>query len=138
MGKDVSTLALKAVMIYNSRKKCRKVRYGLKKSTKGRVFPLKVSSSDSKCPNLAEFIMHCNLFIGALVASSSLLVSALPSTDSSKINSGLRLIKTSEADPGIWVTEDEKIEQYTAKNIKFIDITDITVCSVGTSNMFVD
>ena len=57
MGKDVSTLALKAAMIYNSRKKCRKVRYGLKKSTKGRVFPLKVSSSDSKCPNLAKFII---------------------------------------------------------------------------------
>ncbi|KAK0100297.1 hypothetical protein ONS95_008255 [Cadophora gregata] len=70
--------------------------------------------------------MLYNLFLGALVASSSLLVSALPSTDSSKINAGLRLIKTSEADPGIWVTEDEKIEKYTAKNIKFIDITDIT------------
>jgi len=61
------------------------------------------------------------------VASSSLLVSALPSTFSSKVNAGLRLIKTSEADPGIWVTEDEKIEKYTAKNINFIDITDITV-----------
>ncbi|PVH78862.1 peptidase family M28 [Cadophora sp. DSE1049] len=70
--------------------------------------------------------MLCNLVLGALVASSSLLVSALPSTDSSKINAGLRLIKTSEADPGIWVTEDEKIEKYTAKNINFIDITDIT------------
>lgn len=72
--------------------------------------------------------MHFNLLFGAIVASSSVLVSALPATDSSKINAGLRLIKTSEADPGIWVTEDEKIEKYTAKNINFIDITDITVC----------
>ncbi|KAL2072818.1 hypothetical protein VTL71DRAFT_12161 [Oculimacula yallundae] len=70
--------------------------------------------------------MHFKLCLGALAASSSLLVSALPSTDSSKINAGLRLIKTSEADPGRWVTEDEKIEQYTAKNIGFVDITDIT------------
>jgi len=31
MGKDVSTLAWKAVMIYNSRKKCRKVRYDLRR-----------------------------------------------------------------------------------------------------------
>lgn len=129
MGKDVSILAQKAIMVYISRKKCRKVGYGVKKSTKGQVIPLKISSSFSKCSNLAD-TMHCNLFVGALVASSSLLVYALPSTDSSKINAGLRLIKTSEADPGIWVTEDEKIEQYTAKNINFIDITDITVCSV--------
>lgn len=74
--------------------------------------------------------MHFKLCLGALAASSSLLVSALPSADSSKVNAGLRLIKTSEADPGVWVTEDEKIEKYTAKNINFIDITDITVHSL--------
>ncbi|KAH8685371.1 peptidase family M28, partial [Tricladium varicosporioides] len=37
----------------------------------------------------------------------------------------LRLIKTSELDPGVWVTEDQKIENYVAKGIYFIDITDI-------------
>ncbi|CZT09798.1 related to Probable leucine aminopeptidase MCYG_04170 [Rhynchosporium graminicola] len=74
--------------------------------------------------------MYFKLCLSALVASSSLLVSALPSTDGLKINGGLRLIKTSEADPGRWVTEDQKIEEYTAKNIHFIDITDITDLSV--------
>lgn len=71
--------------------------------------------------------MLFKICFGALVASSSLLVSALPSTDSSNVNTGLRLIKTSEADPGTWVTEDEKVASYVAKNINFIDVTDITV-----------
>ncbi len=68
-------------------------------------------------------------YVGVLVASSSLLVSALPSTDSSNVNTDLRLIKTSEIDPGTWVTEEEKVEKYVAKNINFVDVTDITVPS---------
>lgn len=39
---------------------------------------------------------------------------------------GLRLVKTSASDPGQWVTEDQKYEYFTSKNIRFIDITDIT------------
>jgi leucyl aminopeptidase len=63
----------------------------------------------------------------ALVASSTLVVAAPPSIREGKLDAGLRLIKTSEADPGIWVTEDQKIEQYVSNNIPFIDITDIKV-----------
>lgn len=37
---------------------------------------------------------------------------------------GMRLIKTSEDAPAIWVTEDEKFDLYMAKRIHFIDITD--------------
>ncbi|KAG4432958.1 hypothetical protein IFR05_011553 [Cadophora sp. M221] len=69
--------------------------------------------------------MHLSTILPAFVASLS-LVSALPPTDARVANDGsLRLIKTSEADPGVWVTEEQKITQYVAKNIGFIDITDI-------------
>jgi len=63
---------------------------------------------------------------GAILASTCLLVSAAPATDSLKINAGLRLIKTSETE-SVWVTEEEKIDNYVTKNIKFIDVTDIKV-----------
>lgn len=65
--------------------------------------------------------------LSALAASAS-LVAAVPASDSTvQINKGLRFIKTSETDPGTWVTDEEKIVNYVAKNIGFIDVTDITV-----------
>lgn len=72
------------------------------------------------------FLKSC---IAALVAASTLLVSsAAPAADGTmKTEPDLRLIKTSEADPGTWVTEEEKIEKYVSKKTKFIDITEITV-----------
>ncbi|KAK2596870.1 hypothetical protein N8I77_012757 [Diaporthe amygdali] len=42
-----------------------------------------------------------------------------------------RLIKTSEFDPGTWVREDEKIENYVAKGINFVDITDMDEAEVA-------
>ena len=39
--------------------------------------------------------------------------------------SELRLVKTSEDDPGQWVTEADKWELFTSKGIGFIDITNI-------------
>ncbi|KAL2061552.1 hypothetical protein VTL71DRAFT_6929 [Oculimacula yallundae] len=69
--------------------------------------------------------MHFSKILPVFAASLS-LVSALPPTDKRVANDGrLRLIKTSEADPGTWVTEDQKITDYVAKRIGFIDITDI-------------
>ncbi|KAG9228907.1 hypothetical protein BJ875DRAFT_216959 [Amylocarpus encephaloides] len=62
--------------------------------------------------------------LSALLVSSS-LVAAAPPEVRPNLDADLRLIKTSEADPGVWVTEDQKIEEYVAKNIYFIDITDI-------------
>lgn len=50
---------------------------------------------------------------------------AAPAQDATRTD-GLCLIKTSEADPGQWVTEQQKLDQFTSKNIGFIDITDIT------------
>ena len=47
------------------------------------------------------------------------------SNDASSRDRGLRLIKTSEDDPGQWVTEDQKITDFKAKHINFIDVTDI-------------
>ena len=62
----------------------------------------------------------------ALLAGSAWLAAAAPATETTD-NSELRLIKTSPTDPGTWVTEEQKITDYTAKNIGFVDITDITV-----------
>lgn len=42
-------------------------------------------------------------------------------------DAALRLIKVSESDPGTWVREDEKIENYVAKGVNFVDITDMSV-----------
>lgn len=69
--------------------------------------------------------------VAVLATALSLHVAATPFDQSSAPRgSDLRLIKTSEEDPGTWVTEDEKIEKYVAKNIGFIDITDIKVGSL--------
>ena len=65
--------------------------------------------------------MLLKIALEALWASST-LASALPA--SSKPN-GFRLIKTSETDLGTWVSEEDKITKYRAKNINFIDVTDI-------------
>lgn len=66
--------------------------------------------------------MHIKCLI-PLVSIASTLVAALPADNAA---AGLRLIKTSEEDPGRWVTDEAKIAEYVAKDIHFIDITDIT------------
>jgi leucyl aminopeptidase len=40
---------------------------------------------------------------------------------------GLRLVKTSEDDPGTWMTEEEKFEKLISKKIGFMDITETIV-----------
>ncbi|KPM43230.1 hypothetical protein AK830_g3346 [Neonectria ditissima] len=37
---------------------------------------------------------------------------------------GLRLVKTSDEDPGVWLTEEEKFDKLISKKIGFVDITD--------------
>ncbi|KAI8230751.1 Leucine aminopeptidase 1 [Colletotrichum sp. SAR 10_99] len=69
--------------------------------------------------------MHLNSAL-AILAASSRLALASPATDKIAIDPALRLIKTSETDPGTWVTDEQKIENYVNKHIGFIDITDIT------------
>jgi bacterial leucyl aminopeptidase len=69
------------------------------------------------------------LFGTALVALATSLqfTSAAPAAEAASGDSELRLVKTSEEDPGQWVTEAQKFELFTSKNIGFIDITDIKV-----------
>ncbi|KAL2129254.1 hypothetical protein VTI74DRAFT_8008 [Chaetomium olivicolor] len=64
----------------------------------------------------------------SVLAGSVWLTSATPPADSSRVAStaGLRLIKVSPEDSGRWVTEEDKIRNYKAKGIGFVDITDIT------------
>ena len=59
----------------------------------------------------------------SVIASAIVLAAALPADNAA---AGLRLIKISEEDPGTWVTDEQKINEYTSKGIHFIDITDIT------------
>lgn len=68
-----------------------------------------------------------NAALLSLVASCHLVLSAPAEQEEPKIDPLLRLVKTSEDDPGQWVTEDEKFELFTSKGIGFIDITDIKV-----------
>lgn len=78
------------------------------------------------------FIMHIHPLLAAVVASAPLCRAAPAPAEiaidaSVAVDATLRLIKTSETDNGTWVREDEKIENYVAKGINFVDITDITV-----------
>lgn len=69
--------------------------------------------------------MRLQTSLAALLGVAS-VATAIPAADSQeKAKANLRLIKTSEADPGVWVSEEDKISKYRAKNINFIDITDI-------------
>ena len=61
-----------------------------------------------------------------LIASSACLVRAAPAAP----EPGKSLIKTSPSDPGTWVTEQQKVTEYHAKGIKFVDITGITDAEV--------
>ena len=81
---------------------------------------LNVVSHSFSLPN-----MNIKTCLSALLAASS-FINALPAVDShGKGDTNLRLIKTSEADPAVWVTEEDKISKYRAKKTNFIDITDI-------------
>ena len=64
----------------------------------------------------------------AILAATCHLTAATAAPEDIQINKPLRLIKTSEEDPGQWVTEEEKDALVTASHrTSFIDITDIEV-----------
>lgn len=65
--------------------------------------------------------MSLKVALAALAAGAQLGLAASSVPDTTK----LRLVKTSEEDPGQWVTPEEKYERFTSKGIGFIDITDI-------------
>ncbi|KAI0152698.1 Zn-dependent exopeptidase [Xylariaceae sp. FL1272] len=63
---------------------------------------------------------------GALLLQS--MVIAAPSTESvDRAAEELRLVKTSEEDPGTWMTEEEKFEKLISKHIGFMDITETPI-----------
>ena len=69
--------------------------------------------------------MLVQYYLTALLSISTLGL-AVPAIGSVGLtDASLRLIKTSAADVGTWVTEDDKISKYAAKKIAFVDITDI-------------
>jgi leucyl aminopeptidase len=79
--------------------------------------------------------MHLSTCLAALAVTSSVLATdGFDGVNAIKApGQELRLIKTSEADPGRWVTEAEKLSKYVAKQRYFIDITDIKVCTLSSS-----
>lgn len=76
------------------------------------------------------FIISINMLVNValtVLATSCTVALAAPAGGVKNVDSSLRLIKTSETDAGIWVTEQEKFDKYTSKGIGFFDITDIQV-----------
>lgn len=78
---------------------------------------------DNHALSSPSFIMHLQSYVPSLLLSAATLVASLPADNAA---AGLRLIKTSEEDPGTWVSSEAKISEYLAKDIHFVDITDIT------------
>lgn len=74
--------------------------------------------------------MHLTASLLALVVTLPSVIAA-PSGDA-PTRPLMRLVKTSESDPGQWVTEQQKFDRFTSKNIGFIDITDIKVRTMYT------
>jgi hypothetical protein len=70
--------------------------------------------------------MHFRTGLVAFAASAQ-LVAASPVPKVGPPKPGMRLIKTSEDEPAFWISEQDQFEQYTAKNIGFFDVTDVTV-----------
>ncbi|KAI0803683.1 Zn-dependent exopeptidase [Xylaria sp. FL0064] len=62
--------------------------------------------------------------VGAILPLALAAVRSEPRPILSKPAAELRLVKTSEDDAGIWITEEEKFEKFTSKRIGFMDITD--------------
>ncbi|KAI1841671.1 hypothetical protein JX265_009314 [Neoarthrinium moseri] len=60
--------------------------------------------------------------LGAVALNVSAVFGAVPSPD--RRADELRLIKTSDEDPGTWMTEEEKFEKLISKRLGFMDITD--------------
>ncbi|KAL8677946.1 MAG: hypothetical protein Q9186_005669 [Xanthomendoza sp. 1 TL-2023] len=71
--------------------------------------------------------MYFKSFLATSLLTLSMATAATISDNEFKarVKQGLRLIKTSAADPGSWVTDEEKISNYTGKCAHFVDITDI-------------
>jgi leucyl aminopeptidase len=69
--------------------------------------------------------MPATLSILALLAAALPALAAPASTHGVTRSDDLWLVKTSEADPGQWVTEQQKLDRFVSKNIGFIDITDV-------------
>ncbi|KAI4091459.1 MAG: hypothetical protein LQ339_008115 [Xanthoria mediterranea] len=71
--------------------------------------------------------MHLKSCIAsALVSISVATAASLVDADfQARFKQGFRLIKTSPTDAGAWVTDEDKIANYTGKCVHFVDITDI-------------
>lgn len=64
--------------------------------------------------------MRCSLLVHLVVIANA-QAALLPAFNAT------RLIKSSEADPGEWIHQDNLFARFTSKGLGFIDITDIDV-----------
>ena len=67
--------------------------------------------------------------IASILALAS-IAAAIPQ-DARPIDSAkdVRLIKTAEDDPGVWVLDKDIFDSYISKRINFVDVTDTWVCA---------
>lgn len=71
--------------------------------------------------------MHLKSCIASALVSISVATAAslIDADFQARVKQGFRLIKTSPTDTGAWVTDEDKIANYTGKCVHFVDITDI-------------
>lgn len=79
-----------------------------------------------KAAVLAAALGTALLSSGAIASAVSPHPGSLPTRDETAKarDEGLRLVKTSDEDPGTWMTEEEKFEKLISKKIGFADITE--------------
>ncbi|KAF4506109.1 hypothetical protein G6O67_006227 [Ophiocordyceps sinensis] len=68
--------------------------------------------------------MRVNGVVAALVGVSRHLARAVPD-NATQADPTLRLIKTSESDPGQWIAKDQLFQLFTSKRIGFMDMTNL-------------
>jgi hypothetical protein len=68
------------------------------------------------------------LALVSLVASSPAVSRPIPPKED------LRLVKISEDDAGVWVTEEEKFTKFISKHVNFVDVTETWVSCAALPN----
>lgn len=72
--------------------------------------------------------MHASVALALLAAACPLALAApAESAPDAASPDTLRLVKTSEQDPGQWVDEKDFWDRFTSQGVNFVDITDIKV-----------
>lgn len=75
---------------------------------------------------MVKITNFATLLLAGLAAAAAPLLPGGDEVADARVQ-GLHLVKTSDKDPGTWMTEEEKFERLISKRIGFADITDTLV-----------